>query len=97
MIGRTNWGWFQAKSTITRQSFPTDVFNSNGSPVNPAGKALCNPACLEAYPSGSQYAGYYYCRKNCSSGTFYRIPNPFFGPIFPTPPPPPPHSPVMTR
>lgn len=88
MIGRANWAWFSKETT--RQSIPIDVFTSNGSLVNPTGKSICNPACLEAYPAGSQWAGYYYCRKNCGGDTFNRLPNPYFGPIFPSPPPPPP-------
>lgn len=46
-----------------------EVLDASGNPVNrwaSPSSERCSANCITPYPSGSQYAGYYYCRKNCA-------------------------------
>lgn len=94
IVGYKYWGWFSGSDSGTaRTAIPEDVFTKSGTPVNPnQARKSCDSACLEAYGAGSQYYGYYYCKKNCAS---FRVQEPIYyvPKAIPNPQPHTPYSP----
>ena len=61
---RANWDKINTQTTIND---PIEVFSREGYAMDPyQKKKACSIECLEPYPAGSQYQGYYYCKKNCA-------------------------------
>lgn len=59
------------RDEIWKKSAPApELLDANGNRVGgqaPPSGEKCISYCLVPYPEGSQYAGYYYCNKNCGS------------------------------
>lgn len=101
--------WFKPNPPVVTPPVNTpvaEVFTADGIAVNPTqARQTCDPLCLEPYPYNSQYPGYYYCKRDCSSVRIIQQPIYYPQPIFinprphphphphPGPPPPPPPPP----